>query len=47
MRDVFTKMWECGKYAEMRDFPHDCGTVDTYAVIIIIMFCVNRVKRCQ
>ena len=30
MRDVLAKMRECGKYAKMRDFPHDCGTVDTY-----------------
>ena len=30
MRDVLTKMRECGKYAKMRDYPHDCGTVDTY-----------------
>ena len=32
MRNVFAKMRECGKYAKLRDFPHDCGTVDTYAV---------------
>ena len=32
MRDVLAKMWECGKEAKMRDFPHDCGTVDTYVV---------------
>ena len=24
-------MRECGKYVKMRDFPHDFGTVDTYA----------------
>ena len=33
MRDVLGKMRECGKYAKMLDFPHDCGTcgaVDTY-----------------
>ena len=30
MRDVLGKMWECGKYIKMRDFPHDCGMVDTY-----------------
>ena len=23
-------MRECGKYVKMRDFPHDCGMVDTY-----------------
>ena len=32
MRDVLGKMRECGKYIKMRDFPHDCGMVDTYAV---------------
>ena len=26
------KMRECGKYVKMRDFPHDCGTVDTYVM---------------
>ena len=30
MRDVLAKMRECGKYVKMRDFPHDCGMVDTY-----------------
>ena len=30
MRDVLEKMRECGKYVKMRDFPHDCGMVDTY-----------------
>ena len=30
MRDVLGKMRECGKYIKMRDFPHDCGMVDTY-----------------
>ena len=30
MRDVPANMRECGKEAKMRDFPHDCGTVDTY-----------------
>ena len=33
MRDVPTKMRECGKSAKMRDFPHDCGTVDTYVKV--------------
>ena len=33
MRDVLAKMRECGKYAKMRDFPHDCGTVDTYVIL--------------
>ena len=32
MRDVLAKMRECGKYAKMREFPHDFGTVDTYAI---------------
>ena len=32
MRDVSAKMRECGKSAKMRDFPHDCGTVDTYGL---------------
>ena len=31
MRDVLGKMRKCGKYVKMRDFPHDCGMVDTYA----------------
>ena len=30
MRDVHGKMRECGKCIKMRDFPHDCGMVDTY-----------------
>ena len=34
MRDVLAKMRECGKYAKMRDFPHDCGTVDTYGMLM-------------
>ena len=33
MRDVLAKMRECGKEVKMRDFPHDCGMVDTYAQI--------------
>ena len=32
MRDVLGKMRECGKYIKMRDFPHDCGMVDTYEI---------------
>ena len=35
MRDVLGKMWECGKYIKMRDFPHDCGMVDTYAHLVL------------
>ena len=30
MRDVLEKMRECGKLPNLRDFPHDCGMVDTY-----------------
>ena len=30
MRDVLGKIRECGKYVKMRDFPYDCGMVDTY-----------------
>ena len=33
MRDVFEKMRECGKLPNLRDFPHDCGMVDTYGMI--------------
>ena len=32
MRDVLGKMRECGKLPNLRDFPHDCGMVDTYAI---------------
>ena len=32
MRDVLGKMRECGKYIKMRDFPLDCGMVDTYGL---------------
>ena len=32
MRDVLEKMRECGKLPNLRDFPHDCGMVDTYAL---------------
>ena len=32
MRDVFEKMRECGKLPNLRDFPHDCGMVDTYGI---------------
>ena len=35
MWDVWGK---CGKYVKMRDFPHDCGMVDTYALAIFIIF---------
>ena len=33
MRDVLGKMRECGKVPNLRDFPHDCGMVDTYAFV--------------
>ncbi len=33
MRDVLEKMQECGKDVKMRDFPHDCGMVDTYEIV--------------
>ena len=33
MRDVLEKMRECGKDIKMRDFPHDCGMVDTYGLL--------------
>ena len=36
MRDTLAKMRECGKWANMRDFPHDCGTVDTYGRVILV-----------
>ena len=32
MRDVLEKMRECGKLPNLRDFPHDCGMVDTYVL---------------
>ena len=35
MWDVLAKMRECGKEAKMRDFPHDCGTVDTYGFFVL------------
>ena len=44
MRDFLEKMRECGKYVKMRDFPHDCGMVDTSAstcTIIIKCVCLN------
>ena len=34
MRDVLAKMRDCGKQCKLRDFPHVCETVDTYAVNI-------------
>ena len=42
MRDVLVKMRECGKLPKMQDFPHDCGTVDTY---VITLGCVWFLKR--
>ena len=35
MRDVLEKMRECGKLPNLRDFPHDCGMVDTYGLFVI------------
>ena len=31
MRDVYENMRDCMKQGKMGDFPHNCGTVDTYA----------------
>ena len=48
MRDVLAKMRECGREAKMRDFPHDCGTVDTYEISTFLMWslrltpCIHR-----
>ena len=39
MRDVLEKMRECGKDVKMRDFPHDCGMVDTYENATLKLFC--------
>ena len=36
MRDVLEKMRECGKLPNLRDFPHDCGMVDTYVKAYIL-----------
>ena len=36
MRDVLEKMRECGKDVKMRDFPHDCGMVDTYGLPLLL-----------
>ena len=33
MQDVLAKMRECRKDVKMRDFPHDCGMVDTYGPV--------------
>ena len=32
------KMRGCGKWAKMRDFPHDCGTVDTCALYMFFVY---------
>ena len=37
MRDVLGKIRECGKDVKMRDFPHDCGMVDTYAIVKLML----------
>ena len=43
MRDVLEKMWECGKLPNLRDFPHDCGMVDTYDFFILCVRIRTRV----
>ena len=32
---------KCLKYAQMRDFPHDCGTVDSYDISVSRTTCVQ------
>ena len=44
MRDVLGKMRECGKYIKMRDFPHDCGMVDTYDTVRYIQSVTHPVS---
>ena len=44
MRDVLEKMRDRGKIPNLRDFPHDCGMVDTY-VHCIIYLNANRVRH--
>ena len=45
MRDVLAKIRECGKDVKMRDFPHDCGMVDTYVREMMELFCAGDVNR--
>ena len=33
MRDILAKIIECWKDDKTQDFPHDCRTVDTYAIL--------------
>ena len=47
MRDVLGKMRECGKYIKMRDFPHDCGMVDTYDPVILALRKVGLARYMQ
>ena len=44
MRDVLAKMRECGKQAKTRDFPHDCGTVDTYVLNMMFKYTYGKEK---
>ena len=44
MRDVLAKIRECGKYAKMLDFPHDCGTVDLSMVTQVGSFILVYVE---
>ena len=46
MRDVLAKMRECGKDVKMRDFPHDCGMVDTYGMRVILSVKNLEKKSC-
>ena len=44
MRDVLEKMRECGKLPNLRDFPHDCGMVDTYVKhALLIITCLTLI----
>ena len=31
------QLLECGKYVKMPDFPHDCGTLDTYEQEYVVL----------
>ena len=42
MRDVLEKMRECGKLTNLRDFPHDCGMVDTYELVCNLKWIITR-----
>ena len=45
MRDVLGKMRECGKYIKMRDFPHDCGMVDTYGTLSLCYLIKSKRRK--